>query len=595
MRLPAAVMPVLKSPPLAGDCLMAAGNAEAKHRVVILGGGFAGVYVAKSLTRLLGRRDDVHVELLSEENYFVFQPLLPEVAAGGINANHVVNPIRDIVPRAQFRWCRIVGVDTERKVVMVAQGEARALVEVPYDHLVFALGKISDFSSMPGVGEHALPMKDLGDAFRLRNQVFRCLELADIESNPAEKRALLTFVVAGGGFSGVETAGELCELLHRCVANFHNVDMDEMRLCLIHSRDLLLQEMAADLGEAAGRTLRKRGVELILNARVRAATRHGVYLTNGAFLPTRTFICTIGNAANPVVKDILIGGGFVEGKLNGRGIGAFETDATLACAQRPGYWAVGDNAAVPYPERPGTFCPPTAQFAIREAKGCAHNILAAIDGRPAIKFRHRNLGMLASLGSRRAVADVLGLRFSGFLAWCAWRTYYLTQLPGFVRQLRVAMDWTLDLFFPRDIAQIQTEHANRLRVDHYEPGEIIINKYEIGRELFIVQRGDVEVYQPADAGGAEQIVATLAKGDVFGEKALLEDTTRTASVRAKTAVDLLVISREDFTAMVCQFPLLDSYFDRLLKERYPEHVSGAAPAAHSVAQPLRLPGTGRGR
>src|SRR6516165_10500506 len=183
------------------------GGNSAPHRIVILGGGFAGVYTAKHLTRLLGSRRDVHVELLSEENYFVFQPLLREVAAGSISPTHVVNPIRDIVPKAHFRWCKVNRVDTERKVVLVAQGEARALTEVAYDHLVFGLGKVSDFSVMPGVSAHALPLKDLGDAYALRNHVLRSLELADIEDNPEEKQALLTFVVAGGGFSGVETTG----------------------------------------------------------------------------------------------------------------------------------------------------------------------------------------------------------------------------------------------------------------------------------------------------------------------------------------------------------------------------------------------------
>src|SRR4029079_15983528 len=160
---------------------------------------------------------DVHVELLSEENYFVFQPLLLEVAAGGVNPNHVVNPIPDLVPDVQFRWCKVNGIDVDRRVVEVAQGEGRELVEVPYDHLVFGLGKVSDPSSMPGVTEHALALKDLGDAFRLRNHVFRCLELADIEDDPAEKQALLTFVIAGGGFSGVETTGELSGSLHKHV------------------------------------------------------------------------------------------------------------------------------------------------------------------------------------------------------------------------------------------------------------------------------------------------------------------------------------------------------------------------------------------
>jgi NADH:ubiquinone reductase (H+-translocating) len=554
----------------------------AKRRVVILGGGFAGVYTARYLTKLLKRRDDVHVELLSEENYFVFQPLLPEVAAGGVNPNHVVNPIRDLVPRAQFRWCRVAGIDAAKKVVQVVQGEGRALVEVPYDHLVFALGKVSDFSSMPGVDEHSLPLKDLDDAFRLRNHVFRCLELADIESDPAEKKALLTFVIAGGGFSGIETTGELSELLRKCIASFRNVEMEEVRLCLVHSRDLVLPEMATELGKAADKILRQRGVEMIMDARVRAATRHGVYLSTDLFLPTRTFVCTVGNAANPVVRRLLAEGGFVEGKVKGRGVGVFETDQRLACTDKPGYWAVGDNAGVPDVKNNGELCPPTAQYAIRQAKTCARNILAAIDGRPSEPFEFKSLGMLASLGQRRAVADVMGIRLSGFAAWCLWRAFYLSTLPGGARRLRVALDWIIDVFSPRDIAQIQPAKSGHLRVHHFEPGEIIINKHEIGRELFILKRGEVEVFQPAEEGKAEMSVTTLARGAVFGERALIDDTPRTASVRAKTAVDVLVVSRVDFTALVCQFPVLEDYFGKLMRERYP----GELPHEESLGKAL---------
>ena len=560
-----------------------------RHRVVILGGGFAGVYTAKYLTRLLGSRRDVHVELLSEENYFVFQPLLPEVAAGSINPNHVINAIRDVVPKAQFRWCKINRVDTENKVVLVAQGEGRALTAVPYDQLVFGLGKVSDFSSMPGVNEHALPMKDLGDAFRLRNHVFRCLELADIEADPAEKQALLTFVVAGGGFSGVETTGELSEMLRKCMRSFRNVAMDDVRLFLVHSGETVLQQLTPDLGRAAEKILRKRKIEMILETRVRAATRHGVYLSNGRFLPTRTFVCTIGAAPNPVARDVLESGGFVEGRIGGRGIGVFETDLTLACTNRPGYWAVGDNAGVPDPANPGGLCPATAQFAVRQAKTCARNILAAIDGRPAAAFRFRNLGMLASLGRRAAVADILGMPVSGFLAWCAWRAVYFFKLPGIVRRLRVAIDWNLDFFFPRDITQIQTAKADHLRVDHYEPGEIIISKHEIGREVFLIRSGEVEVFQPAEDGSAERAVTTLREGEVFGEKALLDDLPRGASVRAGSAVDVLVMSRDDFGAIINKFPPLDDYFDALMKQRYPDDLPAAGSLVERMAQPVAFP------
>lgn len=562
-----------------------------KHRVVVLGGGFAGVYTARELGKLLGRRKDVHVELLNQENYFVFQPLLPEVAAGGIHPNHVVNPIREIVPRARFRWCRVVEVDCDRKVVRVLQGEARELVEVPYDHLVFGLGKVSNFASMPGVSQHSLAMKDLSDAFRLRNHVFRCLELADVETDPEEKRALLTFVVAGGGFSGVETAGELSELLHRSIEAFRNVAPSEVRLVVVHSNERLLPEMDPKLGGAAERILRKRKVELVLNARVRAASRHAVYVTVAGqplSIPTRTFICTVGNGPNPVVRDTLDRWGFEEGRVGARKVGVFATDLTLRCVGKSDHWAVGDTAGVPDATQGGALCPATAQYAIRQAVVCARNIVNTLDGRPLQEFRFKSLGMLASLGNRSAVADMMGVRFSGFLAWFAWRTVYLSKLPGLVRKLRVAIDWTLDLFFPRDITQIQTIRGDRLRVDHYEPGEPILMKGEIGRELFIVKRGEVEVYD-SDREPERQLIAVMGKGECFGEKALLMDAPRTASVRAKTSVDVLVISRGDFQEMVGQFPVLEDHFDALMHRRYPELLDAEARLVESVGRPVVFP------
>jgi NADH dehydrogenase len=553
----------------------AAASPPRARRVVILGGGFAGVSTARYLSRMLGRRADVEVELLSEENYFLFQPLLPEVAAGGIDPNHVVNPVRELVPRVRFRWCRIEGIAEDRKVVMVAQGEGRDLVEVPYDHLVFALGKIGEVSSMPGVEQHGLAMKSLTDAFQLRNHVLRCLELADIEKDPAERRALLTFAVAGGGFSGVETIGELSEMLRRSVGAFPTVSMNDVRLVLIHSRDRVLPEMAPDLGESAGRIVARRGIEIIVNTRLRAATRHGVYLTSGRFLPARTLVCTVGNAANPVVKGLLAGGGFAEATHNGRPVGAFATDLTLQVAGRPGYWAVGDAAGVPDPENPAELCPPTAQFAVRQAKTCARNVLAA--------FRHRSMGMLASLGGYSAVADVFGFRFSGFPAWVAWRAVYWAKLPGVARKANVMFDWILDLVFRRDIAQLGTMAERKpLRIDHYEPGETIIAAGEIGREFFLVQRGEVDVFRSGVRESEDETLATLGPGEVFGERALLEDTRRVASVRARTAVDVLVLRRDEFAALVDHFPVLDDYLASLMKQRYRRDAADNATSAEAA-------------
>jgi NADH:ubiquinone reductase (H+-translocating) len=544
-------------------------------RVVILGGGFAGVYTARYLTELLGRRADVEVELLSDQNYFVFQPLLPEVAAGGIAATHVVNPIRELVPRAQFRCCSVASIDFARRRVLVAQGEGLELVEVPYDHLVFCLGKVTHFASMPGVAEHGLAMKDLSDAFRLRNHVLRCLELADIEADPDAKRALLTFVVAGGGFSGVETIGELAELVSRSLRYFPRISAADVRFQLIHAQARILPEMPEPLSAAARRILERRGVLMVLNARVRAVTPGAVYLHDGRALDTRTFVCTVGTAPNPIVQRALAEGGFVQAELGGRPISAFATEPTLQCRGRPGYWAVGDCAGIPSPTGQG-LCPPTAQFAIREAKTCARNLLAMIDGQALTPLRFRVLGSLASLGQRSAVAELCGVRLSGFLAWFLWRTVYLAKLPGWVRRLRVALDWTLDLLFPRDITQLQVSSHQHLHVHHYEPGEAIVRQGQVGRELFLILKGEVEV--SSQGGGS---LVKLGAREVFGERALLEDTRRNATVRATQAADVLVLSRSDFQALIANLPVLDDYFSALLRSRHPDRMAAMAASSHA--------------
>ena len=570
-------------------------------RVVVLGGGFAGVYTAKYLTEALGRRTDVVVELLSERNYFVFQPLLPEVAAGGIAATHVVNPIREMVPRARFRCCAIKSIDFEARQVLVAQGDGLEYLGVPYDHLVFAFGKVTSFAAMPGAAEHAFAMKDLSDAYRLRNHILKCLELADIEPDPARKRELLTFAVAGGGFSGVETVGEICELVHRSLKYFPHIQKSELTFSLIHSQGSVLPEMPKQLGAAAQRILEKRGITFVLNARVRAASPTRVFLKDAPAIATRTFVCTVGNAPHPLARYAMKAAAFPQAEHGGKPTGTFATDRELRCVGHAGYWAVGDCAGIPSPDGKG-LCPPTAQFAIREAKSCALNIVRTIDGKPVQPFSFKVLGLLASLGQRSAVAQVFGIRFSGFFAWFAWRTIYLSKLPGMIRRLRVTLDWTLDLFFPRDITQLDVSHQSHLDVHHYEPGESIVRKGEIGRELFLIVSGEVEIVGTDDAG-KDKVLNRLGPKDVFGEKALLEDTKRTATVRAATAVDVLTLGRGDFRTLIVQFPVLEEHFSKLLKERYPTIMEGSvkdhlvleASPASAVTNAHALRGGGLGK
>ena len=394
--------------PLGSESIMMAADpkqlsGKLRTRVVVLGGGFAGVYTAKHLAEALGKREDVDVELLSQENYFVYQPLLPEVAAGGIGPTHAVNPVREMARGVNFRLCEIDSVDFVNKRVRVTQGEGRRLIGVRYDHLVFCVGKISNFSTMPGVTEHGMG----------------------------------SFVVAGGGFSGVETVGELCELVHRSLEYFPNISKKDVLFKLVHSDRELLPEMPPKLRDVTKKVLEQRQIELVLSDRVRSASPDRVYLKSGRILYTYTFVCTVGNAPNPVAKEALSAGGFEEAKHNGKATGLFATDDMLQCRNKPGYWAVGDCAGVPSPTGVG-LCPPTAQFAIRQAKVCAQNIAATIDNKKLRKFQFKALGMLASLGQRNAVADLMGVHISGFIAWMLWRFIYLMKLPGFACTVRVS-------------------------------------------------------------------------------------------------------------------------------------------------------------
>jgi len=527
----------------------------------VLGGGFAGVNTAQQLVKALRGKDDVEIELLSDTNYFVFQPLLPEVAAGGIAPIHVVSPIRELIVGAKFRLCRIRSVDAENHRVLVTQGEGRALVSVRYDHLVFALGKVPNSRAFPGVAEHALGLKNLGDAFRLRSHVLRSLELAAIQDDPAQRRALLTFVVAGAGFSGVETTGELWELVMRALRYFPNIDRREVHFVLAYSSNTVLPEMMSDLGQAAERVLRRRGIQLMPGVRVRAASRARVFLSDGRVLETRTFVSTVGNMPNPVARHALSAQGFHEAESDGRRLGTFATDEQLRCVGRPGHWALGDCAGVPRAE--GGLCPPTAQYAVRQARVCARNIAATLEGRAPKPFRFRPLGSLASLGQRRAVAQIPGVCLTGFFAWFLWRTIYLMKLPGLVRRLRVAFDWTLDLFFPRDITQLDVSRAERFSIEHYEPDENIVCAGEVGAEFYVIVSGVVEVL----GASGNEVIAELGPKDVFGERALLDDTRRTASVRAKTAVDVLSMTRRDFRTLAEHLPALESYLEQLRVER----------------------------
>ena len=368
--------------------------------------------------------------------------MLAEVASSALEAQHIAAPIRAACPYTHFIHGDVERIDTEQRQVLVRGRRSAQPEVVPYDHLVLAMGSVPNFYGLPGLAEHAITLKTLEDAVTLRHRVLSQLERADHEPDPEVRQRLLTFVVAGGGFAGAETIAELFDLVTSVRRYYQNLGPDDARLVLVHSRDRILPELSEDLGAYALEKLSARGIEFRLGCRVAAAAEGSVTLDDGTVIPCDTFVWTAGNQPNPLLRDL--------GCEKNRA-GQVVVDATLRTPDTPGVWAVGDAAQIPDLHNEGRPCPPTAQHALRQGKRAAQNILATIDGRALKPFRYRASGSLVGLGHRTAAAEIGGHKFSGLLAWFMWRTIYLSKLPGLERKARVALDWALDLVFPRDI------------------------------------------------------------------------------------------------------------------------------------------------
>ncbi|HKQ62395.1 MAG TPA: NAD(P)/FAD-dependent oxidoreductase [Candidatus Polarisedimenticolaceae bacterium] len=417
-------------------------------RVVILGGGFGGLYAALHLERALARRPGIEVTLVNRENFFLFTPMLHEVAASDLDLTNIVSPARKLLRRVRFYKGEATRVDLAARTVEVAHGLSTHRHTLGYDYLVIALGSITNFYDLPGLEQRAATMKSLGDAMHLRNRLIALLEEADTECCAAVRRPLLTFVVAGGGFAGVETIAGVNDFVRSSLRYYPNLESGLLRVVLVHAGETILPELGPELGAYAQRKLAERGVEIRTGVRVSAVSDERVTLSDGSSIPTRTIVWTAGTSPHPLVATLPCA----------RQRGRLVVDEFLELQGHPGVFALGDCALVP-DRRTGGSHPPTAQHALREGKVVAHNVLAAIGGGAKRPFVFSALGQLAAIGRRTGVARIFGLQFSGFFAWWLWRTIYLSKLPRFEKKLRVALDWTLDVFFSKDLVQFLTERA----------------------------------------------------------------------------------------------------------------------------------------
>jgi len=413
----------------------------APRRILILGGGFGGVYAALELEKILARRTDVRVTLVTRDNFFLFTPMLHEVAASDLELSTIVNPLRKLLRRVNTFVGTVEAIDLEKRRVQVSHGFDGHAHDLSYDQLVLALGSSTNFFGLPGVERGALTVKSLSDAIVLRNRLITHLEEANSECSAGVRQPLLTFVMAGGGFAGVETLGGINDFVREALRFYPNLSEEHLRMVLVTPDPLILPELGPKLGAYAQRKLAARGVEIITGTKVRGVENDVVVLSDGRTIQASTLLWAAGTVPNPLVAALPVAT---------RG-GRVLVNEYLEVPDWPGVWALGDCALVPDP-RSGGFHPPTAQHALREGRAVARNVAAAVLGGPKRPFRFTTLGRLAAIGRRTGVADVCGIQFSGFIAWWFWRTIYLSKLPRLEKKVRVSLDWTLDLWFAKDFA-----------------------------------------------------------------------------------------------------------------------------------------------
>ena len=451
-----------------------------KPRILILGGGFGGMYAALEFEQALARGDDLEVTLVNRDNYFLFTPMLHEVAASDLDITNIVSPIRKLLRRVTFFHGNIEAIDLVHKRVGLSHGHEEHCHSLPYDYLVLALGSTTNFFKIPGLAEHALTMKSLDDAIFLRNRLVANLEEADFECAAPLRAPLLNFVVAGGGFAGVETIAAMNDFLREAVRFFPHLREDMLRIILVHSGKIILPELGEKLGAYAQRKLIEHKVEIHSNCKVTAVTDREVTLSDGTTVTTNTLVWTAGTCPNSLLDTLPCT------KERGRVL----VNEYLEVPEWPGVWAFGDCARVP-DRKTGESHPPTAQHALREGKVAAKNVLATVRGDEKKPFLYSTIGRLAPIGKRTGVANILGVNFSGFMAWWLWRTIYLLKLPRFEKKVLVALDWTLDVLFSKDLVHFRTTRppAPPLAEEELEGEPVLVSQRRIRASGISVKEG----------------------------------------------------------------------------------------------------------
>ena len=499
-------------------------------RIVIVGAGFAGVTLAQQLSRRAA--PNVEVVVVSSENHMVFTPMLAEVAGRSLSAFDIVMPGRQIAGAATWLTATVTAVDLKKNEIEYTRADGQRAT-LSYTHLVLACGSTVNLDEVPGMAAHAQTLRTVADGFTLGNEVITRFEHAAAEPDDAERERLLTVVAIGGGFTGVEAAGHLFDLMRNIKPFYPQLSRITPRMVLLQRGTRIVPEFQHDsLSEFALRKLRQNGLDVRLNTEVKEVTARYVRLGTGERIDAGLTVCSVGTAPVALIKKI--GLPLERGRLR--------TESDMRVTGFENVWAFGDCAAVPNAWN-AKISPPTAQFALRQAKQLAAN-LVRVQQREATKpFHFRPQGLLATIGHKNGVAEIYNFKFSGLLAWFLWRSVYLLKIPTIGRKLNVVVDWAWDIFFKPNVVQVRADQHQRFKKAHYAAGDFVCRKGDPAAGFFVVTGGTAGLYPDDTAGNP---VITWTKGDHFGEGTFQERSTYPASVKAETSLDVIVINRRDF-------------------------------------------------
>ncbi|MFE4969112.1 NAD(P)/FAD-dependent oxidoreductase [Streptomyces sp. NPDC056660] len=425
-----------------------------RARILVVGGGYVGMYTALRLQRKLKaelRRDEVDITVVTPDPYMTYQPFLPEAAAGSISPRHVVVPLRSVLDRCHVVIGEVTSIEHAKRTVEVTTlataEERKGATFFEYDELVLAPGSIARTLPIPGLAEHGIGFKTVEEAIGLRNHVIEQMDIASSTRDPAIRDAALTFVFVGGGYAGVEALGELEDMARYATRYYHNVQPEDMKWILVEATDRILPEVGPEMGRYTVTELRRRNIQVLLNTRLESCADRIAVLSDGQRFPARTLVWTAGVKPHPVLAATDL-------PLTPRG--RLECTAELAIAGVDHAWAAGDAAAVPdvTAAEPGTETAPNAQHAVRQAGVIGDNIVHALRGEPLDTYAHAYVGSVASLGLHKGVAQVYGRKLKGYPAWFMHRVYHLSRVPTFNRKARVLAEWTLSGLFKREIVSL---------------------------------------------------------------------------------------------------------------------------------------------